>query len=163
MNGVDPTRAGNADQVFEPHGVFPCTGEDEWVAIACETDAQRAALSDVIGATNDAAIEAWTSSRSPGEVEVALQAVGVPVHGVQNSAACWQDPQLLHRGHYLTVEHPIHRQCVVEGARVVLSRTPAVVRRANPRMGEHNDHVLRDLLAYDEDHITALVIAGALG
>ena len=117
----------------------------------------------MVGATTDAAIEAWTSTRSIGEVEDALQAVGVPVHGVQNSAACWHDPQLVHRGHYLTVEHPVHGQCIVEGARVVLSRTPAVVRRANPKMGEHNDHVLRDLLGYDEDHVTELVIAGALG
>ncbi len=163
VNGVAPTRAGNADPVFSPHGVFPCTGDDEWAAIACEDDAQRAALAGVVGATTDDAIEAWTSTRSVAEVEDALQAVGVPVHGVQNSAACWHDPQLVHRGHYLTVEHSVHGQCIVEGARVVLSRTPAVVRRANPRLGEHNDHVLRDLLGYDEDHVTELVIAGAIG
>jgi hypothetical protein len=30
-------------------------------------------------------------------------------------------------------------------------------------MGEHNDMVLRELLGYDEDTITNLVIAGALG
>ena len=87
----------------------------------------------------------------------------MPVHGVQNSAACWRDPQLLHRDHFLTVEHPVHGSCVVEGSRIVLSRTPAVVRRANPAMGEHNDHVLRDLLGYDDEHVTELVIAGALG
>src|SRR4029079_7687618 len=113
VNGNHPTRAGNADRVFEPHGVFPCTGDDEWVAIACEDDVHRAALRSVVGSTTDAAIEAWTSTRSVGEVEDALQAVGVPVHGVQNSAACWNDPQLIHRGHYLTVEHPVHGQCIV--------------------------------------------------
>jgi crotonobetainyl-CoA:carnitine CoA-transferase CaiB-like acyl-CoA transferase len=46
---------------------------------------------------------------------------------------------------------------------VVLSRTPAVVRRAGPAMGEHNDVVLRDHLGYDDDRVTELVIAGALG
>jgi hypothetical protein len=30
-------------------------------------------------------------------------------------------------------------------------------------MGEHNDHVLAGLLGYDEERITDLVIAGALG
>jgi hypothetical protein len=30
-------------------------------------------------------------------------------------------------------------------------------------MGEHNDAVLRDHLGYDDDRITELVIAGALG
>ena len=62
---------------------------------------------------------AWTSGRTVEDVERTLQAAGVPVHGVQNSAACWADPQLQHRGHYLTVDHPVHDTCIVEGPRVV--------------------------------------------
>jgi crotonobetainyl-CoA:carnitine CoA-transferase CaiB-like acyl-CoA transferase len=163
VNGADPTRMGNADRFHNPHGVYPCRGDDEWVAIACETEGQRVALTGVIGGLADEVVAAWTAERTVTEVEAALQVVGVPVHGVQNSAACWRDPQLVHRNHYLTVEHPVHGSCVVEGSRIVLSRTPAVVRRANPSMGEHNDHVLRDLLGYDDDKVTELVIAGALG
>jgi crotonobetainyl-CoA:carnitine CoA-transferase CaiB-like acyl-CoA transferase len=154
---------GNADAFLHPHGVFRCAGDDEWVAIACEDDAQRAALAGVTGSLDDGAIEAWTRDRKPADAEQALQAVGVPAHGVQNSLACWTDPQLVHRNHYLTVAHPVHDTCVVEGPRVVLSRTPGVVRRANPSMGEHNDTVLRDLLGYDDERVTDLVIAGALG
>ena len=52
---------------------------------------------------------------------------------------------------------------MVEGSRLVLSRTPAVVRRAGPSLGEHNDLVLRELLGYDDERVTDLVIAGALG
>jgi len=96
-------------------------------------------------------------------VEKALQARGVPVHGVQNSAECWADPQLQHRHHYLTVEHPVHGTCVVEGPRVLLSRTPGVVHRSGPMLGEHTDLVLRQLLGYDDDRIADLAIAGALG
>ena len=59
--------------------------------------------------------------------------------------------------------HPVHETCVVEGPRVVLSRTPGRVERAGPSMGEHNDTVLRDLLGYDDERITSLVIDGALG
>jgi crotonobetainyl-CoA:carnitine CoA-transferase CaiB-like acyl-CoA transferase len=163
VNGAHPTRMGNADRYHHPHGVYPCAGHDEWVAIACETEEQRVALTDVVGGLTDEVIAEWTAERAVGEVEATLQAVGVPVHGVQNSAACWRDPQLLHRDHYLTVEHPVHGSCVVEASRIVLSRTPAVVRRANPTMGEHNDHVLREILGYDDDKVTELVIAGALG
>ena len=163
INGVHPTRAGNADAVFEPHGVFPCTGDDEWVAIACEDDAHRTALAGVVGATTDAAIEAWTSARSISEVEDAAAGGRRARPRRAELGGVLERPQLVHRGHYLTVEHPVHGQCIVEGARVVLSRTPAVVRRANPKMGEHNHHVLHDLLGYDEDHVTELVIAGALG
>ncbi len=143
--------------------MFPCTGDDEWVAIACEDDAQRAALAGVVGATTDAAIEAWTSTRSIAEVEDALQAVGVPVHGVQNTAACWPTRSSSIAGHYLTVEHPVHGQCIVEGARVGCHGRRPWCDGPTRQMGEHNDHVLHDLLGYDEDHVTELVIAGALG
>jgi crotonobetainyl-CoA:carnitine CoA-transferase CaiB-like acyl-CoA transferase len=163
VNGAEPTRMGNDDAFLHPHGVFACTGDDAWVAIACEDDGQRAALAAVVGSLDGAAIEAWTADRTPAEVELALQSVGVPVHGVQNSHACWTDPQLVHRHHYRTVEHTVHGSCVIEGPRVVLSRTPGLVRRAGPAMGEHNDHVLREVLGYDDDRITELVIAGALG
>jgi crotonobetainyl-CoA:carnitine CoA-transferase CaiB-like acyl-CoA transferase len=163
VNGAHPTRMGNADPYFQPHGVYRCEGDDCWVAIACETDEQRKALAEEVGALTDEAISTWTERRSVAEAETTLQAVGVPVHGVQNSAECWADPQLRHRNHFLTVAHPVHDTCVVEAPREVLSRTPGQVRRAGPAMGEHNDVVLRELLGYDEDTITNLVIAGALG
>jgi crotonobetainyl-CoA:carnitine CoA-transferase CaiB-like acyl-CoA transferase len=163
VNGAHPTRLGNADPYFQPHGVYRCQGDDCWVAIACETDEQRKALAEEVGALTDEAISAWTERRSVAEAETTLQAVGVPVHGVQNSAECWADAQLRHRNHFLTVAHPVHDTCVVEAPREVLSRTPGQVRRAGPAMGEHNDVVLRELLGYDEDTMTNLVIAGALG
>ena len=163
VNGNHPTRQGNADPWAAPHGVYRCAGLDAWVAIACETDEQRAALAPIIGGLTDEAVEAWTSTRAIGEIEQTLQAAGVPVHGVQNSAACYADPQLQHRGHYVAVPHPVHGSCIIEGPRLRLSRTPARVDRANPSMGEHNDLVLGQFLGYDEDKVTDLVIAGALG
>ena len=163
VNGAHPTRLGNADPYFEPHGVYRCQGDDCWVAIACETDEQRKALAEEVGGLTDDAISAWTESRSPTDAENALQAVGVPVHGVQNSAECWADAQLRHRNHFLTVAHPVHDTCIVEAPREVLSRTPGQVKRAGPALGEHNDVVLRELLGYDDDTITELIIAGALG
>ncbi|MET0324394.1 MAG: CoA transferase, partial [Ilumatobacteraceae bacterium] len=143
VNGNSPTRMGNADPFLHPHGVHPCVGDDRWVAVACETDEQRAALATIVGGLSEEAISTWTAGRTVEDVEQVLQAAGVPVHGVQNSAACWADAQLQHRNHYLTVDHPVHDTCIVEGPRVVLSRTPGVVRRAGPSMGEHNDDVLR--------------------
>lgn len=163
VNGANPTRMGNRDRYLDPHGVYRCTGDDSWVAIACETDEQRRALAAEVGGLSDDEISTWTATRLVADVETVLQARRVPVHGVQNSAECWADPQLRHRNHYLTVPHPKHETCVVEGPRVVLSRTPGHVRRAGAAVGEHNDVVLRDLLGYDDDRISNLVIAGALG
>jgi benzylsuccinate CoA-transferase BbsF subunit len=162
VNGTHPTRMGNRDRFLEPHGVYQCAGADCWVAIACEDDEQRRALAAEVGSLSDDGISAWTATRSVALVEKTLQARGVPVHGVQNSGECWVDPQLLHRNHFLTVDHPVHDTCIVEAPRVVLSRTPGRVARAGPTLGEHNDLVLRALLGYDDERIAALAVAGAL-
>ena len=64
--------------------------------------------------------------------------------------------------HLVTVEHPMGGTTVVEGSRFVLSRTPAAPPRAAPSYGRDNDDVLRDILGYDDEAITALVADGAL-
>ena len=42
-------RRGNDDDDMAPHGVYPVTGEDRWVAIACAGDEQWTALAEVVG------------------------------------------------------------------------------------------------------------------
>ena len=44
IHGTLLSRMGNRDRYFAPHGVYPCIGDDVWVAIACETDQQWAGL-----------------------------------------------------------------------------------------------------------------------
>ena len=150
---------GNNDPDMSPHGVFPSAGEDRWVAIACRDDADRAALDSVL---NGEALEEWTAARSNQDAMNALQAVGVPAHAVQDSAACFADPQLQHRNHFVELAHPTQGQTVVEGARIVYSRTPAGRPQVAPTMGADNDAVLRDLLGYTDEQIIELVASGAL-
>ncbi len=150
---------GNDDPHLSPHGVFPAAGDDRWVAIACRTDAERAALAAVL---DGQPLEAWTAGRSAEEATEALQAVGVPSHAVQNSADCAADPQLQHRRHFVPLQHPTQGQSVVEGARIVLSRTPAQAPTVAPTMGADNDPVLRELLGYSDERIVELVASGAL-
>ena len=150
---------GNNDPDMSPHGVFPSEGEDQWVAIACRNDADRAALNSVL---NGADLEEWTAARSNEEAMDTLQAVGVPAHAVQDSAACFADPQLQHRNHFVELAHPTQGKSVVEGARIVFDRTPAGRPQVAPTMGADNDSVLRDLLGYSDEQIVELVASGAL-
>ena len=150
---------GNDDPYMSPHGVFPSQGEDRWVAIACRDDADRAALELVLKGET---LEDWTAARSSHDAMDALQSAGVPAHAVQTSADCIADPQLLHRNHFVEMTHPTQGKSVVEGARIVFSRTPASCPQVAPTMGADNDDVLRELLGYTDEQVVELVASGAL-
>lgn len=182
VNGRIAERCGNRDRDAVPHGVYPAAGTDQWVAIAVETDAHWHALCAALGRPElahdpryataaarraheealDALIAAWTSTRDRHEIALDLQRRGVPAYAVQNSPDLVRDPQLLARSHFHRIAHPIHGATTVEGSRFVLSRTPAEIRGPAPTYGADNDYVLREILGYDDDRITALVTSGAL-
>ena len=105
----------------------------------------------------------WTAGFEAEEAERRLQALGVAVHNVQNSAECLVDPQLAHRGHYVTIQHPYIGPVPVEGPRVALSDTPGRVGGPGPTYGQHGYEVLTGLLGYDDDRFAAAAAAGALG
>ena len=155
-------REGNADPNHHPHGVFRSAGNDEWVAIACATDAQRAALASVVGELDEAAIEQWTSKWSPAEATALLQSLGVPSHGVQNSAEAVVDPQLVHRNHFRKFDHPMMESVVIEGPRMVFSRTNADVMQPGPMLGEHTVDILTGVLGYGEDRLVDLLTSGSM-
>ena len=72
------------------------------------------------------------------------------------------DPQLIHRGHFRTTEHPMMGQIVLEGPRVVYSRTPAEMTSPGPTLGQHTVEILTEILGYDEDRLVTLLTSGAL-
>ncbi len=174
------TRMGNSDLDLCPHAVYPAAGDDQWVAVACQDDAAWPRLCGVVGmdamlrgladapqrrrheADIDAAIAAWTSSRTPAEVESALVSAGVAVHGVQNTVECMDDPQLAARGHFLTVPHSGGGEVVVEAPRCRLSRTPARTGRGAPALGEHNAQVLQQILGYDDERLAEVFASLAM-
>jgi len=182
-NGRVQIRAGNTDREFAPHGVYPAAGDDKWIAIVCKTDAHWQALCSAIRRIDlahdarlanaagrrdhldeiDAAISAWTRSMETRAAEAFLQSRGIPAHEVQNSAEASRDPQMVHRNHFVEVNHSTLGKTVVEGPRAHLSRTPAKVRAAAPSLGEHNQHVLEHILRYGEERITDLAAAGVFG
>ena len=182
LSGVMPVRVGNDDADHAPHGVYPADGDDVWVAIACTTDEQWQALAAAMGREDlgqaaalataggrkarrrelDQAVMAWTSTRRADVVEVLLQAAGVPAHRVADSAACWADPQLAHRGHFQTLTHPHHGEVIVQGPRLAFSRSVCATTRAAPPVGEDSYTVLTELLGYGADQVAELAMAEVL-
>jgi crotonobetainyl-CoA:carnitine CoA-transferase CaiB-like acyl-CoA transferase len=182
VNGRVWERAGNASPECAPHGVYPAAGTDRWVAIVAAEEAQWRALCEAIGHTPwlsdprfstlearlanrdalDAALGEWTSARAVHEIEEVLQAARVPVHRASGSEDVLADPQLAARRHFIDVEHPEFGAVTIENSRVILSATRARVTAAGPAFGQHNEHVLRDLLGYSEEEVVELVAGGAL-
>jgi benzylsuccinate CoA-transferase BbsF subunit len=182
VNGHVASRDGNRDREMAPHGVYPCAGDDRWVAIAARdgrdwtalcaamerpglADDARFASAEARLARRDeidALVAGWTAPLPREEVEALLQARGVPASAVQNSPECVGDPQLRHRGHFVELPHPTKGRTVVEGPRFRLSRTPGRVEGPAPTFGLDGQWVLSELLGYDDERIAELVIAGAL-
>jgi len=181
VNGRVQSRTGNRDREMSPHGVYPCAGEDRWVAIAARDDRDWAALCGAIGcpelATDPRYAEAslrlercdeldrvladFTHALAMEEVEARLQAAGVPAHAVQSSPELVRDPQLRHRGHFVELAHPSGRT-VVEATRFALSRSPVGPTGEAPSLGADTQWVLESVLGYDGDRMAELAIAGAL-
>ena len=86
----------------------------------------------------------------------------MPAHVALASDTAPSDEHLVARRHFVALEHELYGTTVVQGSRYRLSRTPAVVDRAAPTFGRDNDHILRDLLGYDDARIAALEEIGAL-
>jgi crotonobetainyl-CoA:carnitine CoA-transferase CaiB-like acyl-CoA transferase len=181
-NGGVATAIGNRDSQMAPHGVYPAAGDDRWVAIAVTDDAAWARFCDAIGREElaqdaryatlgarlehqdelDAIVSAWTRERDLFEAETILQAHGVAASAVQDSRDFCEDAQLLHRGHFVQLEHPIHGTTAVESSRFRLSRTPARYDRCGPTFGRDNFYVLETILGYGADRIAELAAAGVL-
>jgi benzylsuccinate CoA-transferase BbsF subunit len=174
-------RMGNRAPDMAPHGVYP-TADGSWVAIAVRSDREWRVLTDLIGVPDlatderftttpdrlarpdelDALVGAWTATRSAAEVESLLQSHDIPAHVALTSDTALEDAQLRSRRHFVELDHPVFGKTVVQGSRYRLSRTPAVVDRPAPTLGRDNEHVLRDLLAYDDARIAFLEGIGAL-
>ncbi len=173
VNGNAQRAAGNEDGDLFPHGVFPASGDDRWVAIAIRDDAEWQALcallgrQDLLGRRSDRpvveeAIAAWTSPREAAEIEAALQARAIPAHEVLDTPGLFADPQLQHRNHFIEIEHEIYPNMTIESSRLQLSRSPALKPKRALSFGRDNRHVLEDLLGYTPEQIADLAARSVL-
>ena len=90
-----------------------------------------------------------------------LQSFGVPAGLVKSAEEMHADPQLKHRGHYWRLKHPVMGERTYDGPSFRLSRTPAVLTKAAPRLGEDNTYVYREILGLEEQEFLALLADGA--
>jgi crotonobetainyl-CoA:carnitine CoA-transferase CaiB-like acyl-CoA transferase len=178
-NGRVVQGLGNDDPNFAPHGVYPTVGEDRWIAIACLNDDQWRSLCSAMNRNDlannesfstlasrlrnrsqlDDLIQMWTKGLEAEKAEKLLQSAGVPASVVQSSKDVCEDDQLASRGYLVEIDHSIQGKTAIEASRFKLSRTPAQTPRQAPSVGRDNQHILQNILGYDEARITELIAA----
>jgi crotonobetainyl-CoA:carnitine CoA-transferase CaiB-like acyl-CoA transferase len=157
-----PTRLGNRSATMCPHNTFAAL--EGFLAVAVETDAQWEKLAAVLGATalrdkrftklagrqdNVEAIEkiiqAWAAERAALDAATILQGAGVPAAPVRSLPELVENQNTRDRGLVLSIDHPLAGPLRVLGSPLRLSRTPAVVRKSAPLLGEHTREILNEL------------------
>ena len=179
VNGRSVTRIGNRSRFAAPQGAYRCAGEDDWVAIAVETDAQWQALcanvpgldagaylanDDRLAAHDeiDAVLTAWTAERAPEDVAALLQAAGVPSGKVQRSSDLAKDPQYKHRSFFREYEHGEMGAVAYAGHQYRISGYNNGPRGPAPLLGEHSFEVLTNLLGLSEEEVSEVFASGAI-
>jgi len=175
-------RMGNHDPYMAPHSVYPCLGEDRWVAITIEDDDQWQSLCALVAhpewpqdprfATPDArkrneetldeSIGKWTKSHDPHKLMTMLQDTGIPCGAVQTAEDLLDDPQLNARDHFRVLNHPVIGEHVYHAPAYRLSKTPNDIRKAGPCLGEDNEYVYREILGYSDDEIVDMLVEGVI-
>jgi benzylsuccinate CoA-transferase BbsF subunit len=181
FNGRVMTRDGNRDPGAAPHGVYAAAGEERWLALAVETEAQWRALCAFGAGTDwgtdarydtlagrkrhedalDAAIAAWVRPQAAEVLAGRLAAAGIPAALVANGEDLYRDPQLAHREHFIWLDHPVLGRRAHQRPAFRLGETPATLTRG-PLLGEHTGHVLGALLGCGDDEVADLLAAGVI-
>ncbi|MCZ7526899.1 MAG: CoA transferase [Acidimicrobiia bacterium] len=180
VTGEETPRTGNRSLYFAPSGVYG-TRDGKEVVITCpsqkffrnfctalevdwvsdprfETIEARLEHDDEL----DEVIDARCRCFDRDEIIARLVAADVLTAPVNSVAEVARDPQILHNGMIVTVDHRRVGPVSVTGVPVRFHGTPAGVRIPPPVKGEHTREVLSEL-GYSPERIAELLAGGAAG
>jgi len=183
MYGIVRERQGSSHNDFAvPHGHFS-TKDGKWVAISCATDMLFARLTQAMGrpelATEDTygdqttrlanrhdvneIVRDWCASLTREDVLQRCYATDTPAGPLNNIADIFGDRQFHARRNLVAMDVPDTGEQVIVPAPVPrLSETPASIRTLGPKLGEHTDEILSELLGLSGAQIAALHASGVV-
>jgi crotonobetainyl-CoA:carnitine CoA-transferase CaiB-like acyl-CoA transferase len=177
------TRDGNRTPGFAPQGAYPCLGEEQWLAISVETDAQWAGLRAALGEpawSKDPALEtyagrldaadrmdeelsAWAAEQELAAAVDTLIASGVPAGAVTDFRNISSHPLFIARGFFEECDHPVVGTHLMPGLPLRWQGIDRWIRTPAPTLGQHNTEILAGLLHMGQDEIDALTAAEVIG
>ena len=183
LDGREPERIGNEDFLHVPSNAYPCAGEDRWVALTVETDAQWQALARAMAGDGfapapafaeavtrrarreevDAVVAAWVHEQDGRVLMRRLQALDIACGPIFDNRDLLLDEHLAARGfhEHVALPEPMGVRPIM-GRPWKLARRAVRIRRPAPRYGADGQAILHDLLGMDEDRIAALLASGAV-
>lgn len=184
MNGRMQQHWGNRHPSMAPYGVFPCAGNDYWLALAVPTDAAFETLCEVMGqpelATDERfadvvsrhrhqdelepLIAEWTRQHPQAELMARLQAAGVPAAMLAKQDEMQADPHLAERGFFMELDHPAVGTKRYPAPMARFEREPLVpVRGPAPMLGQDNEAVLKGILGLTDEQYDGLIEREVIG
>lgn len=177
--GKDASRYGNGHPTIVPYTTFATA--DGLIAIAVGNDSQFAKLADLLGQAawiedvrfcsnpariaNRGLIETLIAEQTLhwqcDELILALRRKGVPTGRVNTVAQALAEEHAQIRGMVAEISEP-GLAFKTLGIPLRLESTPAVIRRAPPRLGQHTRQVLKDDLQLSEHEIAELYAHGVV-
>ena len=177
MDGTVRERAGSSHNDFAcPHGHF-ATKDGKWVAISCATDKLFARLARAMGRPELASsstygeqatrlahrhdvnevVRDWCGSLTREQVLERCYATDTPAAPLNDIADIFGDRQFHARRNLVAIDEAETGESVIVPAPVpMLSETPGSIRSLGPKLGQHTDDVLRDVLGLDDARIAEL-------
>ena len=177
-------RMGNRGPGAAPQGVYRAAGDEEWLALAIETDEQWSRLRRELGDPDwardpalatvdgrraahdrlDGELSRWCAQQHARDTAERLAAAGVPAAEVVDARDVAHNPQMLHRGLFETEHHPVTGSHPIPTLPFRFrDRQEGWLRRPTPTLGEHNDEVLGSLLGLSADELAALRDSAVIG
>ena len=172
---------GNIHPVLAPHGVYPCSGDDQWIAIACGSDEEWTALARAAGhdewladpcfddaATRrehrvdlDRVIGEWSRAFEHYALARSLQEADVAAFPVLSTLPLLADPHLQARASHFRLHEDFPAAQLLDGNPWHLTASPPRLRRPAPAPGRDTREILEEL-GYSATEIDRLDGAGVL-
>jgi crotonobetainyl-CoA:carnitine CoA-transferase CaiB-like acyl-CoA transferase len=160
------------------HSVYPCAHGEEWCVISIGGGDDWRALSTAIGlpgladdprwATAESRwerreelitiVSQWTLVRGSTAVAELLQDAGVAAGEMQRATDVLRDPQVLCRGLYAEMVHPlVDTPLPSETGPAAFRNIPRAELRPAPLLGEHTRDICKEMLGLDAEQIDHLI------